>query len=101
MAATLAILLAVAAATPCVANEAAAPTVTSQSRPLQAAVNARLASADAAKAVLSMQEPAGGAGVSKPFFKSTKGVVVVVLLAGGITWALVSRSRDAVHSPAR
>ena len=101
MAVTLAILLGVASATTCVANEAPPLTVTSGSRPLQAAVKARLANADTAKAVLLMQDPGATAVGSKPFFKSTKGVVVAVLLAGGLTWALVSRSKDAVHSPAR
>jgi hypothetical protein len=37
----------------------------------------------------------------KPFFKSTKGIVVLVLMATAVSWAAVSRSQDAVHSPAR
>jgi hypothetical protein len=37
----------------------------------------------------------------KPFFKSTRGILVLVLMATGVTWVAVSRSQDAVHSPGR
>jgi hypothetical protein len=35
------------------------------------------------------------------FFHSKKGVIALVLAAGVLTWTAVSRSQDAVHSPAR
>lgn len=37
----------------------------------------------------------------KPFLKSTKGILAVLLMATGVTWVAISRSQDAVHSPAR
>ena len=70
---------------------------------IRAATNARLATLDTSAAVQLSQ--AGGAAASgesgQPFIKSRKGIVAVLLLAGGITWAVVSRSQDAVHSPGR
>lgn len=70
-------------------------------RPLAAAAAARVDAAPAAVLAQAAQaSPPAGSG-DKPFFKSTKGVVVLVLMATAIGWAAVSRSQDAVHSPAR
>lgn len=101
VAAAMAALLGVAFATPCLASEAGPLTLPSADRPLLSATQAKLASLDTSKAVRFTQAPGGAADESKPFFRSTKGAVVAVLLVGGFTWAVVSRSRDAVHSPAR
>jgi hypothetical protein len=69
--------------------------------PLAAAGAAKVQAAPAATLAQAAQAspPAGNGG--KPFFKTTKGVVVLVLMATAISWAAVSRSQDAVHSPAR
>ena len=69
-------------------------------RPLAAAAAAKVQAAPAAALAQAAQaSPTAGSG--KPFFKTTKGVVVLVLMATAISWAAVSRSQDAVHSPAR
>ena len=41
------------------------------------------------------------AGETRSFIHSPKGVAAILLLAGGITWAVISRKNDAVHSPGR
>jgi hypothetical protein len=38
---------------------------------------------------------------SQSFFKTKKGVATLVLMATGVTGALISRSQDTIHSPAR
>jgi hypothetical protein len=70
---------------------------------IRAAASAKLATLDSSAAVRLTQAGAdASSGEShQPFIKSTKGIIAVLLLAGGITWAIVSRSKDAVHSPAR
>ncbi len=67
--------------------------------PLAAAAAAKVQAAPAA--ALAQAAQASPAANGKPFFKTTKGVVVLVLMAGAISWAAVSRSNDAVHSPGR
>jgi hypothetical protein len=69
-------------------------------RPLASAAAAKVQAAPATALAQAAQAspPASG---GKPFFKTTKGVVVLVLMATAISWAAVSRSQDAVHSPAR
>jgi hypothetical protein len=80
------------------AAEVAAP---SNDRPITAAATAKAASMNPRGRVAWTQDAStAGSGSSKPFFKTTKGAIVLVLMAGGITWAAVSR-KDAVHSPAR
>jgi hypothetical protein len=72
-------------------------------RPLAAAATAKveaLPAAAVAQAAQAAPAPAASTG-NKPFFKSTKGIVVLVLMATGLGWAAVSRNQDAVHSPAR
>jgi len=81
---------------------AAAPPATV--RPLSAAAAATVQAAPAS--VLAQAGQAGQAAApatsgDKPFFKSTKGIAVLVLMAGAVTWAAVSRSQDAIHSPGR
>jgi hypothetical protein len=83
---------------------AAGPAAATTPRPIAAAATAKVAAmpvaslAPAAQASPAAAAPAKG---DKPFFKSTKGVVVLVLMATAVSWAAVSRSQDAVHSPAR
>ncbi len=68
--------------------------------PLAAAAAAKVQAAPAA-ALAQAAQASPPAGNGKPFFKTTKGVVVLVLMATAISWAAVSRSNDAVHSPGR
>jgi len=78
---------------------AAAPPV--PVRPLAAAAAAKVQAAPAAALAQAAQANAPAASSDKPFFKSAKGVAVLVLMATAITWAAVSRSQDAVRSPGR
>lgn len=103
LAGLLALLLGlVISASPCLAGETPSRPAPLPAAPLRTAVAARLATLNAPPAAaLAQAAPPAPTGESKPFFKSTKGVLVLVLLAGGFTWAAVSRSQDAVHSPGR
>jgi hypothetical protein len=38
---------------------------------------------------------------SKPFFKSTKGAIAIVMMAGVMAYTIHSRTCCAIHSPAR
>ena len=78
---------------------AAAPPATV--RPLSAAAAATVQAAPASVLAQAGQAAAPAASGDKPFFKSTKGIAVLVLMAGAVTWAAVSRSQDAIHSPGR
>jgi hypothetical protein len=70
-------------------------------RPLAAAAAAKVEAMPAAALAQAAQATPAAATGDKPFFKSTKGVLVLVLMATAVTWAAVSRSQDAVHSPGR
>jgi hypothetical protein len=62
------------------------------------------AHARAAKANLSLavsQEPAATSSSNGGFFRSKKGVAVMVLFAGAVGYTLYSRSEDRVHSQVR
>ena len=87
------------AAPPAWAGEAKSPAAPQS---LRAATAVKVASIDTNKA-LRLQDAAGGGGSesSKGFFRTPKGVATAVLMAGALTWMLISRSRDAIHSPAR
>jgi hypothetical protein len=100
----LAAVLALVVGSALVAPPAFAAPAPAPARPLAAAAAAKVAAipsatlAPAAQASPATAAPATG---EKPFFKTAKGVAVLVLMATGITWAAVSRSQDAVKSPAR
>jgi hypothetical protein len=77
-------------------------TVSSIDRPIAAAAATKVATMKPPAPVAWAQDAkTTGSGSSKPFFKTTKGAIALVLMVGGITWAAVSRNKDAVHSPAR
>lgn len=90
-------------APPCLA----APQVTGQERTSLRASVAKLSVPDESAANRFAQEAGGkdaagaATGEGRSFIHSPKGVVALLLLAGGVTWAIVSRSKDAVHSPGR
>ena len=89
------------AAPPAVAEEAKAPAPTTpQKASLAAATAATLAKLDTASAVTVTQEPAASSD-SKPFFKTTKGVIVLALMIAGTAYTLYSKDKDRVKSPIR
>jgi hypothetical protein len=72
--------------------------------PLAAAVNAKVESMPAAAVVQAgaQAKPATvPAEVPKPFFKTPKGVVALVLTAGATAWLIQSRNSNKVTSPGR
>lgn len=88
-----------------VAPPAFAAPLPAPARPLAAAATVKVEAMPVATLAPAAQAtPAAAATATKsdkPFFKSTKGVVVLVLMATAVGWAAVSRNQDAVHSPAR
>jgi len=97
----LAVVLSFVVGLTLVAPPAFAAPLPAPARPLSAAATAKVEAMPLA--TLAQATPAAAAPPKgdKPFFKSTKGIVVLVLMATGLSWAAVSRSQDAVHSPAR
>jgi hypothetical protein len=88
------------AATPASAGTAGAAPARALS--LSASAEARVAALDASGVVAATQGDAPRKSNSdRPFFKTRKGIVVLVLMAAVATYTVVSRSRDAVHSPTR
>lgn len=67
-------------------------------RPLSAAAVAHVAALDARALEQASSASASG---DRSFFSSKRGAIVGVLLAGVVAWAVVSRSKDAIHSPGR
>jgi hypothetical protein len=65
--------------------------------PVPTTGKARKASVPAAQAA----EPISSTTTSKPFFKSTKGIVSVILMAGVTGWVIQSRNHNKVVSPGR
>jgi len=73
-------------------------------RPIAAAANARVAAVSAE--VLAQATPAAPAAApadtgNKPFFKTTTGVIALVLLGGTLGYMAYSMSNDRVKSPAK
>jgi hypothetical protein len=100
---TLAALVGVTLAAPSFAGAGAQPVAPLAGRSIYAATNARLATLDTRAAVRWTQ--AGGPAIpgeaKRSFMKSPQGILAVTLMVGGVVWAIASRSKDAVHSPAR
>lgn len=68
--------------------------------PLAASAAARLARLDASSLATEAPAPAP-APEHKSFFKSGKGVAVILLFVGGAVWTIASESDKRVHSPYR
>jgi hypothetical protein len=100
LAGMLALVMAVTISAPTFAAEAAEPAGKAAARPLSAAVAAKLSSMPVAAAAVT-QEPAAETAGGKPFFKSSKGIAAIILMAGGVAYTLRSKSKDRVHSPIR
>lgn len=102
LAGAVALLVALALASPpCLAGDAP-PSQLPPATPLADATAAKVAALNPAPEVALVQGAGPAASAeSKPFLKTPKGIATIVLMAVGLTWAAVSRNKDAVHSPAR
>jgi len=89
------------AAPPAWAAEAPGNANPSGPKSLRAATAAKVATLETKAAVGFNQQAGAGASDSGSFFRTKKGVAALILMAGGVTWAVISRKNDAVHSPAR
>jgi hypothetical protein len=69
------------------------------SGPLAASAEARLAKLDTA--VATQAAAPAGASEHKSFFKSGKGVAVILLFVGGAAWTIASAHDKRIHSPIR
>lgn len=100
VAATLAVLMGLTAAPPLAAGTLEPPRQTTLAA---AAATKVAATANQAVAIAPTQDAGGaGAGESKPFFKTGKGIAALVLMVGASAWVIASRkSGDVVHSPGR
>jgi hypothetical protein len=99
----LGLTLAVAslAATPALAGDMKPAFASKATRgPLAASAEARLARLDASAIATQAATPAGGA-EHKSFFKSGKGIAVILLFVGGTAWTIASASDKRIHSPIR
>lgn len=94
----LALILGLGVTVPAMAAEA---TKLPPSTPLTSAVAAKLAQLESVPSTAFAQAAPTATAEPKPFLKTTKGVIAVTLLAGGLVWTVVSQQKDAVHSPAR
>jgi len=96
-------------AVPLGAAELPAPQTAAQQAPAQpttlaAAAEARIEAldpAEAAAAIAPVQSQATDTAGEPGFFKTSKGIAVLALFAGGVTWTLISKSQDRVKSPIR
>ncbi len=70
------------------------------SGPLGASADARLARLDVKALATQAPVPAGGT-ERKSFFKSGKGIAVILLFVGGTAWTIASAKDKRIHSPIR
>jgi len=69
-------------------------------RTLRASVDAAVTRADVSRSV-ETQDPHSTPGEpGRPFFKTPRGIVTAILMAGGLGWVIYSTSHDRVRSPA-
>ena len=96
----LALTLAASVATPPAWATEPAPRA-ALATPIADAAAAKVAAANPSQDLRATQAPATTATESRPFFKSTKGVVAIVLMAGVMAYTIHSRTCCAIHSPGR
>jgi hypothetical protein len=91
------------AAVPAHAGDAFSPTVLRKAGrgPLAASAEARLLRLDASSAVATQATTPAAASEHKSFFKSGKGIAVILLFVGGTAWTIASASDKRIHSPIR
>jgi hypothetical protein len=90
------------AAVPAHAGDAFSPTLLRKAAkgPLAVSAEARLARLDASAVAPQTPAPAAAA-EHKSFFKSGKGLAVILLFVGGTAWTIASASDKRIHSPIR
>ena len=99
LAGILALVMAMTFTAPAFAAEEIAAKAASQ--PLSAAVTAKLNSMPVPAAAVTQETPADTQSAGKPFFKSRKGAIALLLMAGGVGYTLYSKDKDRIHSPIR
>lgn len=75
-----------------------------QATPIANAAAAKVGAMDPSKDLRAAQAPAAAAGTtteSRPFFKSPKGAIAIVMMAGVMAYTIHSRTCCAIHSPGR
>jgi len=83
---------------------AAGPATAASPRPIAAAATAKVEALPAATLAQAAQAAPAAAPAEtsgKPFFKTTKGAIALVLLAGSLGYTFYSFSNDRVKSPAK
>jgi hypothetical protein len=88
------------AASPSYANPSPLFAGKSASGPLAKSAEARLSRLDTA-AIAPQAAASTGASEHKSFFKSGKGVAVILLFVGGAAWTIASAHDKRIHSPIR
>jgi len=80
---------------------AAGPVPAMTPQPLRNAAEARAATADLRRSLVTQAStPAPDAVPEKPFFKTGKGITAAVLMTAGLAWLFYTKSHDRVTSPA-
>ena len=69
--------------------------------PLAASAEARLARLDTSAVTATQATAPAAASEHKSFFKSGKGIAVILLFVGGTAWTIASASDKRIHSPNR
>jgi hypothetical protein len=82
---------------------AADPASTPSPRPIVAVANAKVAALPAEALAQAAPAPAAAPAEmgKRPFFKTTKGVIALVLIAGTLGYTAYSMSSDRIKSPAK
>jgi hypothetical protein len=80
---------------------AAGPATTADPRPIADAATAKVAALPAAALAQATPAAPSAAPASKPFLKTTKGAIALVLVAGALGMAFYSFGHDRVKSPAK
>jgi hypothetical protein len=69
--------------------------------PLAASAEARVARLDTSAAAAAQATAPAAASEHKSFFKSGKGIAVILLFVGGTAWTIASANDKRIHSPIR
>jgi hypothetical protein len=100
LAGILALVMAVTFTAPALAGEEAASPAKPAAQPLAAAV-AKLETMPVPAAAVTQDATADTQSAERPFFKSRKGAIALILMAGGLGYTLYSKDKDRIHSPIR
>jgi hypothetical protein len=100
LAGILALVMAVTFTAPALAAEDAVAPAKAPAQPLSASVAAKLDAMPVPAAAVTQDTTDTSSG-HKSFFKSRKGAIALVLMAGGLGYTLYSKDKDRIHSPIR